>query len=88
MKKTETIKNLKFHQQLKGEKVQEMTIMLLLNDSNNKIIYDIACCNNKKQLNDRIKEIDINKIKGLCYIAVTNNYSFIEYKRVIIKENK
>ena len=37
MKKTETIKNLNFHKQLKGEKVQEMTIILLLNDSNNTI---------------------------------------------------
>ena len=80
------IKNTKFHQQLKGEKVQEMTIILLLNYSNT-IIYDIVCNFNFKQLQKRIKEINNNNIiKGFSYIAVTTNYSFVEYKRLIISK--
>ena len=78
------IKNTKFHQQLKGEKIKEMTMILLLS-FNDKVIYDITCCKNKKQLQERMKEIDNNKIMGLSYVTVTNNYSFVEYKREIIK---
>ena len=78
------IKNTKFHQQMKGEKIKEMTIVLLLS-FNDKVIYDIVCCKNKKQLQQRMEEIDNNKIMGLSYVTVTNNYSFVEYKREIIK---
>ena len=83
MKKTE-IKNEKFHQQMKGEKIKEITMILLLNDSNNKIIYDIACNKNYEQLQKRIGELDNNNIRGFSYIAVTGNKKFIEYKREII----
>ena len=85
MKKTETIKNLNFHKQVKGEKIKEMTIVLLLS-FNDKIIYDITCNKNSEQLNDRIKEIDNNNIIGWSYIAVTEKYNFIEYKREIISK--
>ena len=85
MKKTETIKNLNFHQQLNGEKIQEMTMILLLS-FNNKTIYDIMCCENGEQLQQRIKEIDTNKIMGWSYVTVTNNYSFVEYKRTMISK--
>lgn len=81
--KTE-IKNTKFHRQLKGEKLTRRRIVLLL-QLNDKIVYDIVCCETNKQLNDRIKEIDNNNIRGIVYIAVTTNYSFVEYKRVINK---
>ena len=83
MKKTE-IKNENFHQQLGSEKIKEMTIILLLNDSNNKIIYDIACSKNSNELQQRIGELDNNKIIGLSYVAVTEKNSFVEYKREII----
>ena len=80
------IKNTKFHQQMKGEKIKEMTIVLLLS-FNDKVIYDIVANKTNEQLEKRIKEIDTNKIMGWSYVTVTNNYSFVEYKRVIIKEN-
>ena len=83
MKKTE-IKNINFHNQMKGEKIKEVVMVLLLNDSNNKIIYDIICINNKKQLQGRMEEIDNNKIEGLSYVIVTDSIKFIEYKRIIL----
>ena len=82
MKKTE-IKNENFHQQVNGEKIKEVAMVLLLSFNNN-IIYDIVCNKNCKQLEQRIKELD-NKIKGLSYVAVTEKMSFIEYKRIIKK---
>ena len=82
MKKTE-IKNEKFHKQLGGEKIKEAAIILLLNYSNT-IIYDIVCSKNYEQLQKRIKELDNNNIIGLSYVAVTENYSFVEYERKIV----
>ena len=79
------IKNTKFHNQLKGEKIKEAAIVLLLNDSNNKIIYDITCNKTNEQLQQRIKEININNVIGWSYIAVTEKYNFVEYKRQIKK---
>ena len=85
MKKTETIKNLNFHQQIKGEKIKEMTMILLLS-FNDKVIYDIVCNKNCEELQQRMEEIDNNKIIGLSYIAVTEKINFIEYKREIISK--
>ena len=84
MKKTE-IKNENFHKQLKGEKVQEMTMILLLS-FNNKVIYDNVCCKNCEQLQQRILEIGNNKIIGLSYVTVTEKNKFIEYKRKLISK--
>ena len=81
--KTE-IKNKKFHQQLGGEKIKAMTVILLLS-FNDTIVYDIVCNFNCEQLKARIAEIDNNNIRGVSYIAITNSNSFIEYKRVIMK---
>ena len=78
-----TIKNKNFHLQMKGEKIQEVAIILLLS-FNNKIIYDILCCKNKTQLQKRMEEIDNNKIEGLSYVIVTDSIKFIEYKRIIL----
>ena len=83
MKNITITKNENFHRQLKSEKIQEMTIILLLS-FNNKTVYDIVCCNNYKQLEKRIKEVR-NNIIGIAYIAVTDSMKFIEYKRL---ENK
>ena len=80
--KTE-IKNTKFHNQMKSEKIKEVVMVLLLS-FNNKTVYDIVCCNNYKQLEKRIKEVP-NNIIGIAYIAVTDSMKFIEYKRL---ENK
>ena len=79
------IKNTNFHQQLGGEKIREAAIILLLNYSNT-IIYDIICNKNCKELQKRIKELDNNNIIGFCYIAVTENSKFIEYKRKLISK--
>ena len=79
------IKNTKFHQQLKGEKVQEMTMILLLS-FNNKVIYDIVANKTNEQLQKRIGELDNNNIRGFSYIAVTGNKKFIEYKRKLISK--
>ena len=83
MKKYKEIKNLNFHQQINGEKIQEVAIILLLS-FDNKVIYDIVANKTNEQLNDRMQEIDNCNIVGIAYIAVTNKMSFIEYKRQII----
>ena len=85
MKKTETIKNLNFHRQLKSEKIQEVAIILLLS-FNNKTVYDIICCKNGEQLQQRIKEININNVIGWSYVAVTDSTNFVEYKKIMISK--
>ena len=81
MKLTE-IKNENFHRQLKSEKIKEMAMILLL-QLNDKIVYDIVCCETNEQLQARIKELDSN-VRGFSYIAVTDKFSFVEYKRKMI----
>ena len=85
MKNIKEIKNLKFHQQMKGEKLREVTIILLLS-FNNKTVYDIVCNKNNNELQQRIKELDNNNIRGLSYVAVTEKNKFIEYKRKLISK--
>ena len=85
MKNTKEIKNVNFHQQLGGEKIREAVAILLLQFNDN-IIYDIACCFDNKQIKERIKEININNVTGLSYVAVTTNFKFVEYKKIILKK--
>lgn len=87
MKNLTIIKNENFHNQLGGEKLTAAAIVLLL-QLNDKIVYDIVCCENNKQINDRIKEIDNSKIIGLSYIVITEKAQFVEYKRIQIINNK
>lgn len=85
MKNTKEIKNANFHKQINGEKIREAaTVLLLLNDSNNTIIYDIIANKTNEQLQKRITEIKTNNILGVSYIAVTEKNSFVEYKRLIM----
>ena len=78
------IKNKKFHQQLGGEKIKEMTVILLLS-FNNTIIYDIATIKNNEQLTNRIAALE-NNVRGFSYVAVTENFNFIEYKRIFLSK--
>ena len=83
MKNTKEIKNVNFHQQLGGEKIREVAAILLLQFNDN-IIYDIACCFDNEQIKKRIKEI--NNVTGLSYVAVTTNFKFVEYKKIILNK--